>query len=295
MKAKYFPGGCFLSSEAKPGSPVWRAFLKTRDIFHSGFEFQVGDGQSSLWYRPWCSPVPLCQLVPFVDIHDIELRIRDIWDNGVWRLEWLWTQVPGHVGSLIRQFPARLNARVCDGVRWKGHISGNYSTSSGYNWLLESRGILGHGSLDSGSSWGWIWRLKAPLKCIIVIWLACHNALPTNECRFRRGMSPDAVCRLCNTGDETVLHCLRDCSRVQDVWRRLGFDTVGNVFSVMDSKVWLRSLLQNSDPTAVATLWWIWRRRNTWCMENQWLPCRVLGHGVGKRVYRSGDRAPGIA
>lgn len=65
--------------------------------------------------------------------------------------------------------------------------------------------------LAPNSNWSWIWRLKVPLICVLLVWLVVHDSLPTNACRFRRAMASSATCALCNEGDETVLHCLRDC------------------------------------------------------------------------------------
>lgn len=92
----------------------------------------------------------------------------------------------------------RKNSQVPDGIRWTGHITGEYLTATGYAWLINQRLIyVPYGSSPS-SNFFWIWQLKIPLKCVLLVWYV----LPTSACRFRRGMVASAVCVLCN---ETVL------------------------------------------------------------------------------------------
>ncbi|XP_057438018.1 uncharacterized protein LOC130730125 [Lotus japonicus] len=107
-----------------------------------------------------------------------------------------------------------------------------------------------------------------PQKCILLIWLASHDALPTNECRFKRCLTPSSECVLCHDGDETVLHCLRDCRVAKELWNRVGFAAANPLFLVQDQHVWLRELLGDSDPLASAAIWWIWRVRYHFCLEN---------------------------
>lgn len=119
-----------------------------------------------------------------------------------------------------------------------------------------------------------------PLKCTVFIWLIFQDALPTNACRFHRGMVEDPTCGVCSANEDTTLHCLRECSLARAIWRRMGFDTEGDSFSILDVKDWLRALIFISDPLAIATLWWVWRARCIWCLEHKMLPVQVISANI---------------
>ncbi|XP_057422473.1 uncharacterized protein LOC130716276 [Lotus japonicus] len=249
-------------------------------VLKLGFEFKIGDELSSFWFSSWCTTQPLGQLVQFVNYHDTEARIKDVWDGDRWRLDRLWTVLPDDLTARVNMFPARVNSHVPDGIRWTGHVSGEYSTSTGYNWIISQRMAVDGVLPGTHSSWSWIWRLKIPLKCMMLIWLALQDALPTNFWRFKRGMASSAACVRCNGGEETVLHCLRDCPAAWRVWILMGFDTSDTRFYNMDCQRWLRDLMYGSSSMAVATLWWIWRARNAFCMENLTLNDQFLGSHI---------------
>ncbi|XP_057444797.1 uncharacterized mitochondrial protein AtMg00310-like [Lotus japonicus] len=137
MKARYFPNCSFLLATENQGSSVWRGFLKAREVLRPGFEFKIGNGLSSFWHTPWCTPQPLCQLVDFVHFYDVELQLKDIWDGEHWRLERLWTALPANLVAIINEVAGRINPGVADSVRWSGHITGEYSTAFGYNWIIS--------------------------------------------------------------------------------------------------------------------------------------------------------------
>lgn len=212
-----------------------------------------------------------------MDLHDMSQRIKDVWDGGTWRLERVWSWLPELVKARIRTTSVRLNERVPDGVRWSGHVSGQYSTSSGYAWIMQQRGM---DTSDHDMSWTWIWKLGLPLKCIVLVWLGVHDSLPTNSCRFRRGMADSEVCALCNSHPETALHCLRDCLQARGIWQRAGFDVNGTLFQEGSVWRWLRGLLVDASPTAMATLWWIWRSRNSVCLEGTRIPDLMIASNI---------------
>ncbi|XP_057432665.1 uncharacterized protein LOC130725457 [Lotus japonicus] len=49
----------------------------------------------------------------------------------------------------------------------------------------------------------------------------------------------------------------------------MGFDVGGSLFVLPDMRGWLRGLLLDATPLAISTVWWLWRARNIWCMEQK--------------------------
>ncbi|KAK7244213.1 hypothetical protein RIF29_39032 [Crotalaria pallida] len=148
-------------------------------------------------------------------------------------------------------------------------------TDAGWNWdwvwtLLsgdikeesENIHILGFSDLhDDEVSWSWVWRIKCHEKIKFLIWLVLHNAIPTNDFRFRRGMASSPNCARCGAGSESVLHCLRDYSPSTELWLRFGF---GNQdLMCMDVWSWIRNMVDSDRcHKFLAILWWVWRWRN---------------------------------
>lgn len=298
IKASYCKNTSFMDMDTTRGSQVWNAFQKARDVLKQSFEFKVGNGMSSFWYSSWCTPQPLCLLVDFVHYHDVGLRIQDVWDGERWRLERLWSALPANMVQFLNEHPVHINSHVSDGYRWAGHATGDYSTKSGYDWIVSQRLLAGDGVLNLHASWSWLWKLKVPLKFVFLLWQAMHDSLPTNVCRMQRGLAASAACVLCNNGDETVLHCLRDCTVASSIWTRVGFNCTTPLFLMQDHRVWFRALLADSNPLATATLWWIWRMRCIFCMENVMLSQHVMVTNISSmaadlwRCFREASSVP---
>jgi hypothetical protein len=141
---------------------------------------------------------------------------------------------------------------------------GIYSTKSGYDWLIS------HLNPDTQvtDSWSWIWRLKVPEKFKFLIWLACHNAVPTLSLLHHRNMVNSAICSRCGVHEETLFHCLRDCNFSAAIWNKIGF-SYQHFFSSISMSDWSREGSSCTRSTVfLAGLWWIWWHRNNMCLGN---------------------------
>jgi ribonuclease HI len=111
--------------------------------------------------------------------------------------------------------------------------------------------------------------LAAPEKLKFFIWTACQNSLPTRTLLNRRGMYHSPSCPRCPTEEETFFHCIRDCGYASRLWISLGFDNI-NFFMDQDISSWLRRGVDcDRSCTFLAACWWIWRARNSLCMEDE--------------------------
>lgn len=63
--------------------------MKSRNLLQNGFNFRLGNDMSSLWNSSWAVFGPLAKLVPYVDIHDSQLCITDVIQNGAWNFDCL--------------------------------------------------------------------------------------------------------------------------------------------------------------------------------------------------------------
>jgi len=93
-------------------SITWRGIQHAITSFVAGYSFRVGSGDSSIWNIDWTQLGPLCHLVPFVNISDSVLCLKDVWEDGMWNLQGLATMIPTDIVHYIHQLPAPNNLDV---------------------------------------------------------------------------------------------------------------------------------------------------------------------------------------
>ncbi|MCH79684.1 RNA-directed DNA polymerase (Reverse transcriptase) [Trifolium medium] len=156
----------------------------------------------------------------FVDIHDLEMRVRDVYIDGNWQFNSLYTNLPQAIKAKLNSSTISLNPYVNDCYTWKGNLNGIYTARDGYYWLNRNSFSA---NATSVVSWSWLWHLPAPEKLKFFLWTMLHNSLPTREMLSHRGIINDNLCPRCNIHAETTLHCLRDCNFVKTIWNSIGF------------------------------------------------------------------------
>lgn len=174
---KYMQHNSILQVPKRNGSYIWNSIMKSRDVLKDGFEFRVGNGESSLWYSLWTDFGALANIVNYVDIHDIHLIISDVHSNGAWNLNTLYTQLPQHIIDHIQGLNLILNQEVTDAMIWSGNIDRVYNAMSGCLWLRANRSS--NLAANNLTSWKWIWGISGPEKLRLFVWTACQNAIPT--------------------------------------------------------------------------------------------------------------------
>jgi hypothetical protein len=119
------------------GSVIWNYVVKAMRMLEDGFIFKIGDGNSSFWYDSWIVNEKLSSLVPFVAIQDTQLRIKDVWFDGKWNFQHLYTCLPeAMVNNIKSLLPCIVNG-LPDVWTWHHSSSGVYSTKDAYSWLLN--------------------------------------------------------------------------------------------------------------------------------------------------------------
>jgi hypothetical protein len=269
LKHKYINDGMFLTITKKPGSVTWNAIMKALLALKDGFQYRLGDGNSSFWYTNWAGIGTLANQVLYVDIHDLQMRVRDVFIDGKWNFNMLYTTIPSNVTDRLKLLPVCLNPQVADCYTWKGNLNGLYTAQDGYYWLNHNDFI---NNATNEISWNWLWHIPAPEKIKFFIWTALQNALPTKTMLSHRGLLQVTLCPRCNIEEETTLHCLRDCEFVKCFWKTIGF--MDQTFFQEDNLYgWLRNGIDGpSCSLFLAATWWIWRARNHLCMENEVVP-----------------------
>ncbi|GAU48622.1 hypothetical protein TSUD_133530 [Trifolium subterraneum] len=165
-------------------------FFLTQDhvIFFLEVPLKINESRRVNPFQDWSEIDILANQVLYVDIHDIEMRVRDVY--------------------------------IDDCFTWKGNLNGLYTARDGYHWL--NRNDFSENPTNV-VSWSWLWHIPAPEKIKFFLWTALHKALPTKAMLSHRGILHDSSCPRCNNNVETTIHCLRDCDFAKNIWKSIGF------------------------------------------------------------------------
>ncbi|CAA7029707.1 unnamed protein product [Microthlaspi erraticum] len=114
-----------------------------------------------------------------------------------------------------------------------------------------------------------IWQVVVPERVRTFFWLGVHQVLMTNSERQRRHLSMSGVCQVCKGGEETILHVLRDCPAIHEIWSRIVPIRRRQEFFTQTLLEWVYSNLGEHGKvwdTPWATLfamtaWWGWKWR----------------------------------
>ncbi|CAN1839814.1 Putative ribonuclease H protein At1g65750 [Linum perenne] len=140
---------------------------------------------------------------------------------------------------------------------WGLESSGLFSVKTAYNLICETE------SRPTSSWWKAVWKWNGPNRIRHFLWLAVRDKLLTNDVRCRRGFCPDAVCNCCGSGNETILHVLRDCEFARDTWLKVGgFELNGNDWRLPLEEWFQLFLAKDKGLIFGITCWFLWRTRN---------------------------------
>ncbi|GAU10809.1 hypothetical protein TSUD_424890, partial [Trifolium subterraneum] len=176
----YLKGQLPFNNNVVGGSVIWNAVKKAMSRLKDGFKFKIGDGESSFWYDSWVLKERLCTVVPFVAIQDTALKIKDVWANGEWNLNNLYTNLPESIINVITMIQPCLVMNLPDVWTWDNSTSGVYTVKDAYNWLSNPAPLFDH------PNWQWIWRLELPANIQFFTWQAIHMSIPTRAVLHHR-------------------------------------------------------------------------------------------------------------
>lgn len=163
LSYKYSTAPHFLLATAHPScSPTLVAIIRSINILSDGFSWRHGNGASSFWFSNWNLTGILATDVPFVDIHDLHLTVKDVLNSPSPHTNILYTMLPPEVANNINNLNAQFNEAIEDSAIWSSNKNGVYTTKKGYEWLL-SQSMVSTNAIPP-HSWSWIWKLHLPEK-----------------------------------------------------------------------------------------------------------------------------------
>lgn len=224
LKEKYHPNDTFLDAPlSKKSSYVWRSIWNAKKLLNEGLVWRVGNGRRiKIWGDKWLfSPTTYAIQSP-INTLTADARVCELIDQDS-----QWWNI-----ALIKDiFLEEDVAKICslaisprtqqDRMVWAGNKNGVFSVRSAYHLAkdLNSRHDSGCSGCDSMTPlWKRIWKISGPRVIPLFLWQACNNILPTNENLFKRRITTDPLCPICQMEVETVGHVLWSCPAARDVW-----------------------------------------------------------------------------
>ena len=98
---------------------------------------------------------------------------------------------------------------------------GVYLTKSAYKLLAEKAATLKLGNSNPAAHSNFerkIWSLNILSKVKHFIWRTCNESLPTKLNLFKRKVTNNAICEVCEAEMEDTVHAIRGCQRVKEIW-----------------------------------------------------------------------------
>ncbi|CAA7019726.1 unnamed protein product [Microthlaspi erraticum] len=120
-----------------------------------------------------------------------------------------------------------------------------------------------------GSYFERVWRVAAPERVCLFLWLVSHQVIMTNVERKRRHLSDSDVCSVCKGDFKTIMHVLRDFPAMAGIWERIVPAGMRHLFFSQSLLEWLYDNLQEGviitdvpwSTTFAMAVWWGWKWR----------------------------------
>ena len=241
-----------------------------------GLRWMVSNGESvNMWKDFWLPCGRLRELVegPLNQGED-ELTVRQCFDEKlVWKDSSISFELPGNVLNTIQATPFSCGTQTRDSLMWAHSKNGSFSIQAAY---LIARGL---NPLNPVSvSYKWVWRTDTLPKIQFFIWLCLHDSLPTTYVLGSRGLNLDKMCRMCNKGNETINHLLRECEVAHLFWLQVQVPHYYRNSFKLPLKEWLEYNCKDEMNTIVKGvpwkvlfpigLWHLWLHRNDFLFKS---------------------------
>lgn len=234
-------------------SHIWRGVVRGSELLRDGLRWKVRNGRS-VYFRSnrWVGDVKLMdQSQRHLEKEDLELTVSNLWrEQQGRRWELLSTFLPAY--WLLKLAERRLSWQDTreDEFGWLELASKKFTVKSAY--LL----LRGNQDFDGWEGWKKIWRLKTQQRIKLLLWMMAHDKILTNHSRWHRHIALSQNCDRCDATVEEVLHAIRGCAKLKEVWVYFVPPTLRrDFFSSQNLKEWLLQNLKRNERDAHGDGW----------------------------------------
>ena len=238
-------------------------------MIQRGARWRVSNGKKiRVWQDHWLprKHPPLLSVCSIVDFENSTVDILIDPQTRQWNVEMVEGLFNEEEAELIKQIPLSRFAPE-DNLFWPFSSSGLYSCKSGYKFLKLEEEMLErpHGSATNEDTqvWKQIWSMNVPQKVKMLLWRACHEAMPTKHSLFWRKITEDDLCVRCRATTEDSLHAWA-CLELDLVWadpERWSFRGGVQFLTFKELLSWITKHTQMLE-LFVVTVWSVWNQRN---------------------------------
>ncbi|RYR45289.1 hypothetical protein Ahy_A07g031124 [Arachis hypogaea] len=277
-------------------SNAWKGISHIWKQFERNLIWRIGSGQTvNFWKHHWIPGVHC--LMDFAQT-EVTSNMRDekVYDYVV-NNNWNYDRIGYNLGddwfsifASIKPPEAELGE---DSIAWMLTPNGVFSIKPACSALASPA------SSENASLFTRIWKLEAPQRLRSFCWLVANNALLTNEERVRRNIAQSALCGVCGSNSEYLLHVLRDCPVAYRTWKSIDDRLDAENFFTKPLIPWLMENLSFQSPFKgvpwpllfTSTLNFLWFRRNTFVFDNDRVPDESKIHEIAWYMAQDYHRA----
>ncbi|KAH9750393.1 putative ribonuclease H protein [Citrus sinensis] len=283
--SKYGLDPCNLPSSLpdKQGSRVWSAIRKTWDAAMHRARWAVCNGaRIRFWLDCWVTkyePLIGFALQPIPQV-SLNATVSDfINEHSGWR--WLNFELllPPFILLQIASIMPPAPHLGPDRLYWCFNPRGLFTVRSAYESLC-------HHNLDAQDKvWNLPWSWKGPQSIKLFIWQILHGKLKTYRELSRRNIPVSDVCVRCGISAEDILHAVRDCRCIKNLWLHLVPARHHLSFFQSNLRAWIAANMQNKwkidselpwDCIFGVAIWRLWFWQNHFIMAGNLVDSKTI-------------------
>ncbi|KAJ0535599.1 putative RNA-directed DNA polymerase [Helianthus annuus] len=260
----------------------------------------VGDGASIIfWKDPWVSPDPLRILFPdlFRLAKHKDGTVASCWQGSMGNPIWAWEWRKGPNSPLEWDQLASLTRMLSDVAIKGGKDQWKWENDEGSRFSAKAvRSELAHCDQNQHGGPDFCWNAWAPLKVNYLVWRSLMGKIATKRGLLDRGINlPDAVCAICGIDEENADHLFAKCLTARSVWWNVltwmkipmpqNADSLQDIFVALDKCPGAKKWKKLVHLIALATVWRIWKVRNSRVFEGAGFSVRKIVEWVKEDAY----------
>ncbi|XP_026399311.1 uncharacterized protein LOC113295170 [Papaver somniferum] len=271
MDAKYLLGRNVLNmdTKAKDGeSWIWKGILEGIQNIQQHCVWRIDNGNKiNIWEDLWLPNSTDKLSKPANCPNNTQFLAHLMTDQKEWNLQFIQQLFIPDIAQDITNLA--IHPREEDNIHWNLNSTGKFSVKALYKSRIEN---LYRNDLNT-RNWSSIWNMEVAPAIKIFLWKCAHEILPTNAKTASILHYIDLICKIYNSGEETMTHLFLNCPAAVEVWHQM----LGENHGLFDHHTrfmdWFNTWFHNpsnngNNCTYATTCWFFWKARFDLVFQN---------------------------